>query len=82
MNRDQGGHTFSFHKLASNDVARALGGYQNHIDIGGWHYRFVVDGEAVREKKRFSLGQIRSNIRVIDIGLFGVRQGNEYDIRL
>jgi hypothetical protein len=66
--------------LAADDVAGALGGDHDDIDIGGRDHGLEVNGEAVGKEESLPPGQVRADIAVIDIGDLRIRHGDEDDI--
>ena len=80
--RQQARHAAAFFEFAAHQMARALGGDQEHIDILRRHDRLEMEVESVRRAERFAGFEVRRDRLVVNLRLHFIGQGDDDQIRL
>ena len=80
MDRDQARHAGALGELAAHEVARALGGDQGDVDVGGRLDLAVVDREAVAEEQQVAGGDAVGDLLAVDLAVLLVGQQDHHDV--
>ena len=79
---DQVGDAAAFHEDVADQMAGALGGDHDDVDVRGRNDLAEVNVEAVGESKGFAGGQVRLDVLLVDVGLAFIRSQVHDDVSL
>jgi hypothetical protein len=82
LHRDQVRHALAVHELAADQVPGSLRSDQDDIDVGRRLDVAESDVEAVAEGQRFAGGQVRLDVRGVDVTLDVVRRQDHDEVCL
>ena len=82
VDRDEARHAAALVVGAAHEVAGTLGRDHPHVDALGRRDLLEVDVEAVRERERVAVDEVRRDVGLVDLLLLGVGQQHHDDVGL